>query len=465
MSIASWVRSICRLSALAGALLILLAAGSCAAAVNTPEKAADLTIFFTSDTRGMLRRCGCSEGQMGGLSARASYIKAHRVESRTLVLDAGDMLFDGINPERPNKEFNVLKAQTVLKAMEESGYDATAYGEYDFAYGLDFLKYVTTGTMLRPLAANVSIDSKTVLFKKGLIKKLNGITVGVVGLMDSAFPYKDFNQTFRGVTVSDTKQAADREVLELHKGAVDIAIVLAHLSVTDPEGFVKGLSGVDIVIQGHSQDVLEKPEKIGDTLLVKGFDKGKHIGRLDLWLTDKGGRKAIGDYRYSVIDVDESIPPDLKVEEIIAGYRAALKERLFVTQENDPPDAGHYIGPANCKGCHEEQYTNWSATAHARAYADLVKTGDQYDPECLPCHTTGYGYASGFSVVNNKFPDVTCESCHGRGSLHADGTPPAASTIKKVVDEASCRACHDDYNSPNFEFERYKKMGGAHRGK
>jgi 2',3'-cyclic-nucleotide 2'-phosphodiesterase (5'-nucleotidase family) len=62
----------------------------------------DLTIFFSSDTRGMIRRCGCTDGQLGGLSSRASYIKSHR-NDRTLVLDAGDTLFDGLDDPRTGK--------------------------------------------------------------------------------------------------------------------------------------------------------------------------------------------------------------------------------------------------------------------------------------------------------------------------------------------------------------------------
>ncbi len=461
-----------RFSALVGVVIVGLALGSSCA--NGPAvvtaRPADLTVFFTSDTRGMLRRCGCTEGQMGGLSARASYLKSHRVEGRTLVLDAGDTLFGGMDYVEAKREFYTLKGRTIFKAMGEAGYDAASFGEYDFAFGWDLL-YDTARVAGFPfVATNAAVDTGPLpvgpggWYKSSVVKDVGGFKVGVIGVMDPAFPYASFERSFRGVSVSDPAGAAEGEISAL-KGNADLVIVLAHLSVSDLEGFVKGLRGADIVIQGHSQEMLEEPELINGALLVKGFNKGKHIGRLDLWLGRDGGRTVVRDYRYSVIAIDESIPPDPKVEEIIAGYRDTLKARKFVFQENDPEGAGHYVGPGSCKGCHADEYARWSETGHAKAFSALTKTNDQFDPECLPCHTTGYGWMSGYNALTGKYPDVTCESCHGPGSTHAPSDPLNTVGVTKAVDEKTCRGCHDEENSPNFEYERYKAMGGAHLGR
>jgi hypothetical protein len=217
-----------------------------------------------------------------------------------------------------------------------------------------------------------------------------------------------------------------------------------------------------VVIQGHSQEVLEKPVAVGDTLLVKGFYKGKRIGRLDLWFTP-GKHKKIKDYKYSVIKLDETVPPDGAVEGIIARYRERLKEKEFDFVRPDPAGMGSYAGAEACRGCHPSAYANWSATRHAGAFASLVKTNDQYDPECLTCHTTGFGWESGYGRgrKGGGLGEVGCECCHGRGGLHAK----SGGQIKKEVPERTCMGCHDEYNSPNFDYTRYLDMGGAHRGK
>ncbi|MGA2192884.1 MAG: multiheme c-type cytochrome, partial [Nitrospirota bacterium] len=109
---------------------------------------------------------------------------------------------------------------------------------------------------------------------------------------------------------------------------------------------------------------------------------------------------------------------------------------------------------------------------HARAFAALVRTGDQYDPECVPCHVTGYGYMAGYGqrsdLSGRRLKDVTCEGCHGSGASHVKsettGEKAAASGIARSVSEQVCLSCHDEYNSPNFQYERYMDIGGAHRG-
>ncbi|MHB8174808.1 MAG: multiheme c-type cytochrome, partial [Nitrospirota bacterium] len=118
---------------------------------------------------------------------------------------------------------------------------------------------------------------------------------------------------------------------------------------------------------------------------------------------------------------------------------------------------------------HAKSFSNWSATKHARAFSALVKTGDQYDPECVPCHVTGYGFPTGYNGKNADLRNVTCEDCHGAGGLHSEYEMPGDylkpySVPPVHVREKICMGCHDNYHSPNFDFKKYERMGGAHRG-
>jgi len=465
----------CRVSASLVLVSFLFSLAGCASLQAKKARPADLTIFFSSDTRGMLRRCGCSDGQLGGVSARANYIKFNRVAGRTLVLDAGDTLFDGLSVDPAKRDFYMLKSRTLLSAMKQAGYDAAQVGEYDFAYGPGFLAEASRESGFDFLAANVVADTgdnRALSFKPAVVKQFQGFSVGVLGVLDSGFPYKDFPESFGGVTVYDAAASA-RDSINGLRGKADIIIVLAHMSVDPVEGLAKAVPDADIIIQGHSQEVLEEPVRVGNTIIVKGFNKGKHIGRLDIWLGDKkpgGNGRKVEKVDYSVIALDESLPADPEVEKIIAGYRQELKSRKFVFDEPGPEGAGGFAGSDACKSCHAEQYKNWSATRHAGSYQSLVKTGDQYDPECLPCHTTGYGYKTGYIIGSEQtLRAVGCESCHGRAAMHISGimaghTSAMAGTVRRAVGEDTCRGCHDDYNSPRFEYERYKAMGGAHRG-
>jgi hypothetical protein len=71
--------------------------------------------------------------------------------------------------------------------------------------------------------------------------------------------------------------------------------------------------------------------------------------------------------------------------------------------------AGHdYVGAERCRSCHEQAFTMWSTSPHARAL-DALPEKDRNDPRCLTCHTM---------VVDDRSPalvGVQCETCHGPG--------------------------------------------------
>jgi len=90
-------------------------------------------------------------------------------------------------------------------------------------------------------------------------------------------------------------------------------------------------------------------------------------------------------------------------------------------------------------------------------------------PECVKCHVTGLGDASGFTSVEET-PDlanVTCEVCHGPGSIYKDretmeDRDASIAAGLTLPDEATCLGCHND-ESPNypgtFVYEEMLKNG------
>ncbi len=103
-----------------------------------------------------------------------------------------------------------------------------------------------------------------------------------------------------------------------------------------------------------------------------------------------------------------------------------------------------YAGSEQCKMCHLKLYRSWETSRHARNFATLQ--GEELkDPRCLECHTTAFekgGYSLGKTPEENKkFENVTCEACHGPGSLHLK------SKKEEDVIEATkeCPNCHNPH--------------------
>jgi hypothetical protein len=132
-----------------------------------------------------------------------------------------------------------------------------------------------------------------------------------------------------------------------------------------------------------------------------------------------------------------------------------------------------YVGAATCKMCHNsptkgEQYNKWSESSHSKALASLssaaaleyAKKNGIADPakeaKCLKCHST---YASvDKSLVGSLKEDegVSCESCHGPGSLYKAMNVMKDTTLAKtkgmIMPTAStCIKCHTEEGNPFYK--------------
>ena len=137
---------------------------------------------------------------------------------------------------------------------------------------------------------------------------------------------------------------------------------------------------------------------------------------------------------------------------------------LFSTQVF--PAVPQFVGVDKCKECHsgKEQhnvYEKWQKTGHAGAFEVLKKKGQEKNPKCLYCHTTGYqegGYKTGAASAA-KFEGVQCESCHGAGSQYMEidhmDTGKAVTNGLIIPMESLCIKCHNK-DCPTFKGFDYK---------
>jgi hypothetical protein len=171
---------------------------------------------------------------------------------------------------------------------------------------------------------------------------------------------------------------------------------------------------------------------------------------------------------------------------LIAGGAAFLGSTLGA-----PPASAleaSFVGSKKCKVCHKKedvgnQYGQWQKTAHAHAYQTLgsdkakekAKTlgidDPQKSPKCLKCHITAFPVMD--DLANQKITleeGVSCESCHGAGSLYkkkktmkgiAEGKIDRATVGLTKPDETVCKKCHNSDNpfDNGFDFETaYKEI-------
>lgn len=168
----------------------------------------------------------------------------------------------------------------------------------------------------------------------------------------------------------------------------------------------------------------------------------------------------------------------------------ALSALLLLTpvfaEKEVAKEKAQFIGVDGCAKCHKKESTgnqleHWQNSKHASAFATLATpeakeiaaakgiADPQKDAKCLKCHVTGHGVDPGLIATPAEgkkgllaTDGVSCESCHGPGSLYKDrkvmkdhDASIAAGLV--IPDAKTCEKCHND-ESPTFESFDFEKM-------
>lgn len=114
---------------------------------------------------------------------------------------------------------------------------------------------------------------------------------------------------------------------------------------------------------------------------------------------------------------------------------------------------GQYAGTSYCALCHAHVHADWGGTLHAKALETLEKINQAKNPDCLVCHTVGYGKAGGFKdrATTNDLANVACEACHGPGRDHVNNAADPAKRPPKSIAASVCGACHTDSHHPTYD--------------
>ena len=130
------------------------------------------------------------------------------------------------------------------------------------------------------------------------------------------------------------------------------------------------------------------------------------------------------------------------------------------------PPGATYVGTSKCRLCHLKEHKTWKATKHATNF-EVLQGDEVKNPECLKCHTTGYGEPGGFVslAASPGLEGTGCEACHGPGSEHinaAKAAPRFADGHKKInkVPQNACVHCHNPHINQKDRVAKLRAMGG-----
>ncbi len=251
-------------------MTVLLLPAQLMAAETTPKT---ITIVYTNDTHS---RVEANPGiGFAKIAAKINDLRTANGKENVLVLDSGDTLH-GLPIA------TVSKGAGIVEILNAIGYDAMTPGNHDFNYGQERLIELSQKMSFPLLSANLKKADGTTLFAPYTIKEMNGLKIGIFGLATPETTYKTHPKNVAGLTFEDPSKVAKAMVDEL-QGKTDIIIALAHLGLDESstytsEKVAQEVTGIDLIIDGHSHTTLPEGKQVKDTLIVQAGEYGNSIG-------------------------------------------------------------------------------------------------------------------------------------------------------------------------------------------
>ena len=272
------------------------------------------------------------------------------------------------------------------------------------------------------------------------------LRIGLTGLTDPA-------KLPMGVAASvEDPLVAARAVVQALRGQCDLLVVLADLSQPQAADLARRVEGIDVVVYGEKNAFPGPPEQVNDTVLFSAADQGRYLGELRVY-TDPSGE--VVRYKTRYIGLDPGIPDEAGMAALVDSTRQAVGafHRRRAAAPLATPVRPVYAGSARCADCHTAAHAVWARSAHARAMDILKAKGQEFNPQCVRCHSTGFGVEGGFLNLTQTpgLANIHCESCHGPALAHRDD-PSRPLPVK--AGRASCLPCHTSVDSPHFDFAK-----------
>ena len=252
-------------------------------------------------------------GRMGGVDRIARIVKRVRADrpDNTLFLDGGDTWQGSYTAQQ-------TQGQDMVEVMNALGIDAMT-AHWEFTYGTDRVTELVDSLPFPFLCGNVyDAEWDEPAFKAYEMFERGGAQVAVIG---QAFPYTPIanprymipNWSF-GIREEDVQANIDKARAD----GAELVVLLSHNGFDVDRKLASRVTGLDVILSGHTHDALPDVIQVGQTLIVASGSNGKFVSRLDLDVREG----AVHGYSYNLIPVfSDIIEPDADMTALITQLR------------------------------------------------------------------------------------------------------------------------------------------------
>ena len=260
-------------------------------------------------------------GRVGGLDRVATVINAIRADRPdALLLDGGDTWHGSYTCYH-------TEGQDMVNVMNALNPDAMTF-HWEFTLGSERVQEIVENLPFAALGQNIfdaEWDEPTDLFPPYKMFERGGTKIAVIG---QAFPYMPIANPgwmFPEYSFGIRDERMQEMVDEVRDMGAEVVVVLSHNGFDVDKKMASRVSGIDVILSGHTHDALPEPVLVNETIIVASGSNGKFVSRVDLDVRD--GRMM--GFKHKLIPIfSDVITPDAQVAALIDEQRAPYINEL-----------------------------------------------------------------------------------------------------------------------------------------
>lgn len=260
-------------------------------------------------------------GRVGGLDRVATVINSIRAaRPDALLLDGGDTWHGSYTNFK-------TQGQDMVNVMNALKPDAMTF-HWEFTLGSDRVRELVNDLPFVALGQNIfdkEWDEPTEDFESYKFFESGGVKIAVIG---QAFPYMPIANPgwlFPEYSFGIREARMQKMVDEVRAQGAELVVCLSHNGFDVDKKMAGRVSGIDVILSGHTHDALPEPVLVGETIIIASGSNGKFVSRVDLDVRD--GRMM--GFRHKLIPIfADVIEPDAAVTALIDAQRAPFMDDL-----------------------------------------------------------------------------------------------------------------------------------------
>ncbi len=285
------------------------------ATTMAPAQQVRLTLVHINDPHGQLLGRTENGKTYGGYARLATYVDALRqagTAERLMLIHAGDEFSKADDLTRATQGRVNVAVMNLLK------FDLWVPGNGEYYGGVEVLKARMAEAKCKVLSANVAEKSGKLLAEPYVIEPVGGAKVAIFGLGYMHAP--QVQQT--GLVLTDPIAVARKLVPELRQQA-DIVVAVTHIGLEQDVKLAGAVSGLDVIIGGHSHSLLPKGRLVKDpdgknVLICQTGEFLHNAGRVDMQLTKTGARWQVTEATARLDVLDDKVKQDPAITALLA---------------------------------------------------------------------------------------------------------------------------------------------------